>query len=288
MKAVYKRELESYFNTMTGYVFIAIVAAFIGLYFVLYNLSMGHPFFAVALSSTIAVFIFAVPVLTMKSFAEERKTKTDQMLLTYPVSVPSVVLGKFFAMMTVYLIPLLIGCLCPLVIRIVGQGSLIIDYSAILLFLCLGAFFVSIGMFVSALTDSQVIAAVVTMAALLIVVIWDTITGYIPETPVASLVGFIVIFFLAALIIYRATRCWTGPAIIAIIGLAASVGCFFMASDWFKGALKKLLEALSIYGTINNFVSYYVFDVKGLITIICFAVLFVFLTIQAVQRRRWN
>ena len=288
MKAVYKRELESYFNTMTGYVFIAIVSAFIGLYFVLYNLSMGHPYFAAALASTIAVFIFAVPVLTMKSFAEERKTKTDQMLLTYPVSVPSIVLGKFFAMMTVYLIPLLIGCLCPLVIRIVGKGSLVIDYSAILLFLFLGAFFISIGMFVSALTDSQVIAAVVTMAALLVIVIWDSITNYIPETPVASLIGFIVIFFLAALIIYKATGCWTGPAIIAILGLAASVACYFMAETWFQTALSKLLAALSIFGPMNNFVSYYVFDVKGLLIVICFAALFIFLTIQAVQRRRWN
>lgn len=288
MRAVYKRELESYFNTMTGYVFIAIVSAFIGLYFVLYNLRMGHPYFAAALASTIAVFIFAIPVLTMKSFAEERKTKTDQMLLTYPVSVPSIVLGKFFAMMTVYLIPLLIGCLCPLVIRIVGKGSLTIDYSSILLFLCLGAFFISIGMFVSALTDSQVIAAVITMAALLVIVIWDSITNYIPETPVASLVGFIVIFFLAAFIIYRSTRCWTAPALIAIFGLVASIACYFMAEEWFQGALKKLLAALSIYGTINNFISYYTFDIKGLLIIICFAVLFVFLTIQAVQRRRWN
>ncbi|MBO4832384.1 MAG: ABC transporter [Oscillospiraceae bacterium] len=288
MKAVYKRELESYFNTMTGYVFIAIVSAFIGLYFVLYNLRMGHPYFAAALASTIAVFIFAVPVLTMKSFAEERKTKTDQMLLTYPVSVPSIVLGKFFAMMTVYLIPMLIGCLCPLVIRIVGTGSLVIDYSTILLYLLLGAFFISIGMFVSALTDSQVIAAVVTMAALLVIVIWDAITNYIPETPVASLIGFIVIFFLAAFIIYRTTRCWTAPALIAIFGLVASVACYFLAEDWFQGALGKLLAALSIYGTINNFITYYTFDVKGLLIIVCFIILFVYLTIQAVQRRRWN
>ena len=273
---------------MTGYVFIAVVSAFIGLYFVLYNLKMGHPYFAAALGSSIAVFIFAVPVLTMKSLAEERKTKTDQMLLTYPVSVTGIVLGKFFAMMTVYIVPFLIGCLCPLVIRIVGTGSLLIDYSAILLFICLGALFVGIGMFVSSLTDSQVIAAVITMAALLLIVIWDSVTGYIPETPVASLVGFIVIFLLAAFIILRITGCWTGPAIIAIFGVVASTLCYFLAPEWFTGAIQKVLAAASIFTTLSNFVSFYVFDVKGLIAILCFAALFVFLTIQAVQRRRWN
>ena len=98
MTAIYKRELKSYFNSMTGYVFIAFFTAFMGIYFMAYNLYSGYPYFSYALNSTMTILLIAVPVLTMKSFAEDKKTKTDQLLLTAPVSVTQIVLGKYFAM----------------------------------------------------------------------------------------------------------------------------------------------------------------------------------------------
>ena len=79
MTAVYKRELRSYFNSMIGYIFIAVVMVFIGIYFMIVNLNVGFPYFAGTLSSTLIIFVFAVPLLTMKSMAEERKARTDQM-----------------------------------------------------------------------------------------------------------------------------------------------------------------------------------------------------------------
>lgn len=288
MKAIYKKDLTSYFNTMSGYIFIAIVSAFIGLYFVLYNLKMGHPYFSTALGNAIAVFIFAIPVLTMRSFAEERKMKTDQMLITYPVSVTSVVMGKFLAMLTVYAVPMLIGCFCPLIISAIGSGSFAIDYGSILLFMCLGALFVAIGMFVSSLTDSHVIAAVVTMAALLVIVIWDSVTGYIPGTALASLVGFSVIFLGAAAIVYYSSRDLVLPIIIAAAGLAVTAACYFFAPAWFPDALAGLLDTVGIYRIMRNMMSYYAFDIKGLISLLSYAALFVFLTIQAVQKRLLN
>ena len=284
MKALYRKEFASYFNTMNGFIFISIVSAFIGLYFVLYNLKMGHPYFSAGLGNAIAVFIFAVPVLTMRSFAEERKMKTDQMLLTYPVSVTAIVMGKFLAMMTVFAVPMLIGCFCPLVISAIGSGSFLIDYSSILLFLCMGALFVSIGMFVSSLTDSHVIAAVVTMAVLLVIVIWDSVTRNIPGTAMTSLVGFSVLFLGAAMIIYYSIKDYTIPVIIAVAGLAAAVGCYFFAPVWFSSALTGLLDTLGVYRVIKNTTSYYTFDLKGLISLLSYAALFVFLAIQAVWK----
>ena len=98
MTAIYKRELRSYFTSMTGYVYAASVTLFVGIYFMIMNLKMGYPYFASALSGAVTILIFAVPVLTMRSMAEERHAKTDQLLITAPVSVTAIVTGKFFAM----------------------------------------------------------------------------------------------------------------------------------------------------------------------------------------------
>ena len=87
MKAIYERELKSYFYSMTGYVFIAFVTMFIGIYFMVYNMINGYPYFSYTLSSTLMILMIAVPILTMRSMSDERRSRTDQMLLTAPVSV---------------------------------------------------------------------------------------------------------------------------------------------------------------------------------------------------------
>ena len=102
MIAIYKRELKSYFTSMIGWVFMAAVLVFLGLYFYVYNMYYGYPYYAYAMSGTQFIFMLAIPILTMRSFAEERHSKTDQLLLTAPVSVAQIVLGKFLAMVTVF------------------------------------------------------------------------------------------------------------------------------------------------------------------------------------------
>ena len=121
-------------------------------------------------------------------------------------------------MLTVYAVPMLISCLCPIVIGMLGTGSFIIDYSAIFMFMFLGALFIAAGMFISSLTDSQVIAAVCTMGLLLIFMLWDTIISYIPKTPAASAAGFSLISILAALAVYKACRGKIAAIVIAAAG----------------------------------------------------------------------
>lgn len=86
MLAIYKREVRSYFQSMVGCVFVAFLIAFTGIYFMAYNLTAGYPYFSYTLSGTLIVFIVGIPLITMRSFSEERKNKTDQLLLTAPVS----------------------------------------------------------------------------------------------------------------------------------------------------------------------------------------------------------
>mgnify|MGYP005806249915 FL=1 len=134
MRAIYKRELDSYFHSMIGYVFIAFFLAFTGVYFMAYNLNYGYPIFSYVLSSLVFILLIAIPVLTMKSFSEDRKSRTDQLLLTAPVSLGQIVMGKYLAMVTVYLIPNLVFCLYPLVIKLQGNAYLLTDYCGIVVF----------------------------------------------------------------------------------------------------------------------------------------------------------
>ena len=122
MKAIYKREVSSYFNSMIGWIFVAVLTIFIGIYFFAYNLFQGYPYFSLSLGSSLFIFMVVVPILTMRSMADERHTKTDQLLLTAPVSVTAVVLGKYFAMLTVFAVPVAIACLCPLIIAANGTA----------------------------------------------------------------------------------------------------------------------------------------------------------------------
>lgn len=201
MKAIYKREVSSYFNSMIGWIFVAVLTVFIGIYFFAYNLFQGYPYFSLSLGSSLFIFMVVVPILTMRSMADERHTKTDQLLLTAPVSVTAVVLGKYFAMLTVFAVPVAIACLCPLIIALNGTAFLLADYGAILAFFLLGAVEIAVGMLISSLTESQIIAAVGTFGLLLLLYLWDGLVGFLPSTAVGSLLGFFVVLILVCFLI---------------------------------------------------------------------------------------
>lgn len=288
MTAIYRREISSYFKSMTGYVFCAIVIAFVGINFLASNLTAGFPYFAYTLSASLVIFIIAVPLLTMRSIAEERRSNTDQMLLTYPVRVRGIVLGKFLAMLTVYAIPLVLFCLCPLILSFYSYYSFSIDYSSIFAFLCLGALFISIGMFISSQTDSQLTSAIASIGVLLLLCLWEALTNLIPNSAVASLVGYLVILCVLLALVFSLSRSRLATIIAAVIGLCA-IGVFYVInSASFTSSLKNILGAFSVPAAIGNFTSYYVFDLKSIIFFLTFSAMFVFLTIQSIEKRRWS
>ena len=166
MIAVYKRELRSYLTSMIGYLFIFFILLLTGIYFSAYQLGAAYPRFEYTLSALTFVFLISVPILTMRVLAEERKQKTDQLLLTAPVSIEKIVFGKYFALVTIFAIPMLIMCLYPLLMTKFGTVSLGAAYTAILGFFLLGCANLAIGVFISSLTESQVIAAVLTFVIL--------------------------------------------------------------------------------------------------------------------------
>lgn len=182
MFAIYKRELKSYFRSFIGFLFIAFTLFFLGLYFSVYNMLNGSPFFAYAISSVTFVFLISVPILTMRVLAEEKRSKTDQLILTAPVSVGGIVMGKFLALLTIFLIPVVIICFYPLIMSRFGTVPMGEAYLAILAYFLFGMTAIAIGLFISSLTESQVIAAVLSFAVLFIGYMMSSICSMISPT----------------------------------------------------------------------------------------------------------
>ncbi len=182
MLAIYKRELKSYFHSFLGFLFIAVTLFFLGLYFSVYNLINGYPYFAYVISSVAFVFLISVPILTMRVLAEEKKTKTDQLILTAPVSVAGIVIGKFLALLTIFLIPVGMICFYPLLMSQFGTVPMGEAYLAILAYFLYGMTAIAIGLLISSVTESQVIAAVLGFVVLFLGYIMSSICSVISST----------------------------------------------------------------------------------------------------------
>lgn len=288
MLAIYKREFKSYFQSMVGCVFVAFLVAFTGIYFTAYNLNAGYPYFSYTLSGSLIVFIVGIPLITMRSFAEERKNKTDQLLLTAPVSLTKIVLGKYLAMISVVAIPNLIFCLFPLLIKMNGTAYLKTDYISIGVFFLLGCVYVAIGMFMSALTESQMIAFITTFGLLLILYLWNGIIGFLPSSAIGSLLGLIVIFTIIIAYVYHITENWMLSAVLEVIGIVASVATYIVKSSLFENLLTKILGKLALADVFTDITNNHIVDITGIVLYLSVIAIFIVLTIQAIQKRRWS
>lgn len=288
MRAIYKRELKSYFQSMIGCVFVAFLVAFTGIYFLAYNLTAGYPYFSYTLSGSLIVFLVGIPLITMKCFSEERKNKTDQLLLTAPVSLTKIVLGKYLAMATVVAVPNVIFCIFPLLIKMNGVAYLKIDYLSILVFFLLGCVYLSIGMYLSALTESQMIAYISTFGVLLILYLWDGIISFLPSSALNCMIGLIVILSLIVCYIWQMTSNWVLSAVLEVVIVIACAGTYFVKSSLFENLLTRLLGKLALANIFTGITENSILDVSGIVLYLSVIAVFVFLTIQAIQKRRWS
>lgn len=288
MAAVYERELKSYFRSMTGYVFIAFMTMFIGIYFMVYNMINGYPYFSYTLNSTLMILMIAVPILTMRSMADERRSRTDQILLTSPVSVWGIVMGKYLSMITVFAVPMAIACLCPLIIRDSGTAYLAEDYASILAFFLLGCVYIAIGLFISSLTESQLIAAAGTFAVLLLLILWPGLLNFLPATASGSLAGLLILWSLVSFIMYRITNHIPLSLGLEALGAAVLIGVYAVKQSLLEHALTDILEKIVLTDVFDNVINTHILDLGGLAYYISFAGILLFLTVQSTQKRRWS
>ena len=287
MLAIYKKELRQYFNSMIGFVFLAFFLVIIGIYTWAYNLSSGLGNFEVTLGGISFMYVLLVPILTMRIVAEENRQKTDQLLLTAPVSVWDIVFGKYLALVAVFAIPVVIMCVYPLIMSKFGTISYASAYTGILGFFLLGCANLAIGVFMSALTESQVIAAVLTFVFLFAFYMMNGISSFFSQTSMSTAVAFGLLIVAIAIIIYTMIKNVLISVVIGAVGEIALVIVYVVKSSIFQGGIQKVLNVFNLSGHYDNFTKG-VFDVTGIVYFISVIAICLFLTMQSIQKRRWN
>lgn len=287
MIAIYKRELKSYLTSMIGYLFLFFILLITGLYFTAYQLTSAYPKFEYTMSSIIFVFLVAVPLITMRVLAEERKQKTDQILLTSPVSISGIVWGKYLALLTLFGFAILIICIYPLIISMYGNVSFASCYNGILGFFLLGAAVLAIGVYISALTESQVISAVLSFVIIFSFYVITGISSFFSETSLSTCIAIAVLILAFSLLTYNMIHSFLISIITVLVAEMALVITYFVNSSFFEGGIQKILSIFDISGHFENFASG-ILDIKSVIYYISIVVVCMFLTAQSIQKRRWN
>lgn len=234
MLAVFKKELRAYFYSPIGYIFVGFFLLLSGYFFAVGNLMQEIADIKMVLGNISFIFLFLVPILTMRLISEEMKSKTDQLLLTSPVSLTGVVVGKYLAALAVFFISLLATATYPVILYLFSKPALGEILGGYLGFFLMGAAFISIGLFVSSMTENQVISAVSTFGVLLLLWLMDWITS-------------------------------------------------FIQNPW----IARAIEWLSVLKRFEKF-SLGILSLSPIVYYISFILVFVFLTIRILERKRWS
>lgn len=287
MMAVLKHELRNYFHTLTAYVFGAFLLAAVGIGAMLYHLQAAVSNFEFVLSFSSMIFVVIVPILTMRVLAEERKQKTDQLLYALPITTTEIVLGKYLALLAVYLIPLCIIAVYPLIFAQFGDVYLPTSYGAILAFFIMGAALIALGVFISSLTDSQGFAAGIGIAVILLNYYSVSLSEYVSATSFGSILALcLLILALSAVIrhLNENTALAYGFGFLCLVGIAM---VNFFNGTALEGLLPAVMTQLSLFSHFNSFVNG-VFDLTALVYYGSVIVFFLFLSVQSLEKRRYN
>jgi ABC-2 type transport system permease protein len=258
-----------------------------GLFFTFGNIFSQSSQFSGFLGNLLFIYLFAIPLLTMRLFSEEKRQKTDQLLLTSPVSITEIVCGKFLAALALYAMTMVVTLLYAVVIAIFGDLQTAEVIGSYIGFLFLGAGYISIGVLISASTENQLTAALVTFFALLVILLIDSVAQMVPADLKAGLVSAGVLAALAAFFIFLNTRNWfITLASVIVFGLAVG-GFWFFKRTVYTGFLQKFLGWFSLNRRYQYF-TMGLLKIDSLIYYITFCGLFLFLTVRLIEKRRWN
>ena len=235
MGGIFRRELEAYFSSPLGYVFLGVIYAISGFYF-WYILANQANYIQYVFSNMFTIVLMVVPLLTMRLMSEDKKLKTDQLLLTAPVNITSVVLGKYFAALVVYIIGVSSTIIFQIVLATFATPDWNVFLGNYLAIVLIGAALISIGILISSLTENQIIAAIGTLAISLFIWLLDSIASALPA-------GF----------------------------------------EW----ISSIFSSLSFMTRYNDFVSG-ILNVSHILFFVSFAAVFLFLTIRALEKKRWS
>ncbi|MBQ7322296.1 MAG: ABC transporter permease [Clostridia bacterium] len=287
MIAILKREFKSYLHNVSGFIFIAFLLLFVGFFTAAQNLFGGSANFAYALYNVVIIFLLIVPILTMRAIAEEKHTRTDQLLYSLPIRMSSVVIGKYLAMICVFLIPMAVICLYPFLLSAFGIMHYASAYSAILGLFLLGSALIAICTFISSLTESQIIAAVISFGVLLAFYLMNGFAALIPSSPLASFFCMVILSALLSLLVYALTKNFNVAVVVATVCVVPLCAVYMLKASLFEGLFPALLSYLAVFDRFYTFV-YGIFDMTAVIYYLSVIVFFLFLTVQVMEKKRWS
>ena len=287
MTAIFKREFKSCFTGMIGWVIAAVSLFFLGLYFTNRNLLYASSDFASVLYTMTMILLFLLPAISMRSFAEERKNKTDQLLLTSPVSIPAIVAGKFLAELAVFALPLAAAVVMPLLLQAFGTVSLVAAYSALLGYLLLGGACLAMGTWISALTENQILAYLATFGALLVAYLMNGIQTMFTTGNLLAFIVFMIVLLVASVLVGVICKRLAAGAIVFCAGAVVLFVLFQLRPAWLLTAFNAVLSALALFEPFKDIVGG-MFSIPAIVYYLSVMGLFLFLTGQALARRRWN
>jgi len=285
--AIYERELRSHFTGFTGYVFAAFLLLFGGIYTMVINLSNAVTNFEYVLSNMSFVFIIAVPILTMRVFAEEKKQKTDLLLYSLPRSMFSVVMGKYLAMLTVLLVPVAVMGCYPIILSAFGEVNLKAAYGALLGFFLMGAVLIAVGMLISSFAENQAIAAAICFAVVLVNFFISDLSSFVSAEANASLLALFVLLVALSLLVRYLTSSTLAAGSVAVLGSAVLVVLYLVKQTLFEGLFGRMMTAISVFDRFNLFTDG-VLDGTAIVYFLSVIALMIFYTVQSMEKRRWS
>ena len=287
MKIILDREFKAYFTSPIGYVFMAFFLLIFGFYFTAVNIYNSYGDYTSVLSALSSLLLFTIPLVTMRLLSEEKKNRTDQLLLTSPIHVRDIVLGKYFAAVLLFALTLIITTIQPAILLLFGKIPLGKIATCYLGYFLLGATLIAISLFISSLTENQIISAIGSIGLFLFLMLVDSLAILIPKQRFSSLVFLIIIVVLITLFIYFSIKDLYVSGIIGLLGISGVVVTYNLKGSLFDGLSTKILQWFSLFSRFENF-TYGLLDIGAIVYYLSFTFIFLFLTNQTIEKRRWS
>jgi ABC-2 type transport system permease protein len=286
MIAILKRELANYFRTPLGYIFMGLFLLITGFFFSYGNLLSGNPYYTSFLGSILFIFLLAIPLLTMRLLSEDRRLRTDQLLLTTPIRVTDIVLGKFLAALTVYFITLLFTVLYAVVVGIFGEIVISEVVGAYIGILLLGSCFISIGVLISASTDNQVTSAFFTFFGLLFIWLIDLVKQVAPQELLAGILFAAFAVLAVSAYLFMNTKSLLLSGLVAVLGAVAIVVGYLVDPAVFPPLIANVLDWFSLLDRFDDF-TLGILALDAVVFYLSFTAVFLYMTVRLIEKRRW-
>ncbi|OQY31969.1 MAG: ABC transporter permease [Spirochaetaceae bacterium 4572_59] len=287
MLAVFLKELRTYFTTPIGYIFMGVFLLISGILFTTSNIFAMNSDYSSFLGSLVFIFLLVIPLLTMKILSEERKQKTDQLLLTVPIATGKIITGKFLAAMALYLITMSVTFLYPLFLSFHGKLDAAQIIGSYIGFFLLGASFISIGIFVSSLSDSQASAAILTFCVLIITWIIDFLGGFMPQSIASAVIFTLIIVIGGAAWMYSTTKNTPAAALVILAGMILIGLLYLINKELFFNLIAKTFSWFSLTKRFSDF-PMGILKLDAIVYYVSFCGFFLFLTTQRLEKQRWS